>query len=150
MRRIIETLYGHPLKDQKILIPNENPCTACLQGKLIIRLPRTKENFESLVFLERIQEDIRGPIHPASGPFSYFMVVLDASTRWSHVCLLSPRNATFATLLAQIIRLRAQFSEYPIKAIRLDNAGEFTFRAFDDYCMSIGVNVEHLVGHIHT
>ena len=78
------------------------------------------------------------------------MVLIDASTRWSHVCLLSTRNVAFARLLAQIIRLRAQFPDYPIKKIRLDNAGEFTSQAFDNYCMSIGIDVEYPVAHTHT
>ena len=88
--------------------------------------------------LERIQGDIFGSIHPPSGPFRYFMVLIDASTRWSHVCLLSSRNVAFARLLAQVIRLRAQFPDHPIKTIRLDNAGEFSSQTFLDYCMSIG------------
>ena len=54
------------------------------------------------------------------------MVLVDESTRWSHVSLLSTRNVTFARLLAQIIKLRAQFYDYLIKTIRLDNAAEFT------------------------
>ena len=29
-------------------------------------------------------------------------------------------------------------------------AGEFTSRSFDDYCMSLGINVEHHVPHVHT
>ena len=82
--------------------------------------------------------------------FRYFMVLIDASTRWSHVCLLSTRNVAFARLLAQIIILRAHFSEYPIKTIRLDNAGEFTSQTFNNFCMSIGLNVEHFVAHVHT
>ncbi|XP_060965103.1 5-methyltetrahydropteroyltriglutamate--homocysteine methyltransferase 1-like [Cannabis sativa] len=53
----------------------------------------------------------------------------------------------FARLLAQIIRLRAQFPDYAIKTIRLDNPGEFTSQALNDYCMSIGINVEHPVAH---
>ena len=69
------------------------------------------------------------------------MVLIDALTKWSHVCLLSTRNIAFARLLAQIIRLQAQFPNYPIKKIHLDNAGEFTSHAFNDYCMSIGINV---------
>ena len=76
------------------------------------------------------------------------MVLVDAFTRWSHV--LSTRNVAFAKLLAQIIILRAQFSDYPIKTIRLDNAAEFISRAFDDYCMSIGIDIEHPVPHTHT
>ena len=109
-----------------------------------------KVNNESPAFLERIQGDICGPIHPPCGPFHYFMVLIDASSRWSHVCLLSTRNMAFARLLAQIIKLRAQFPDYTIKKIRLDNAGEFTSQAFNDYCMSIGIEVEHPLSHVHT
>ena len=78
------------------------------------------------------------------------MILIDVSIRWSHVCFLSTRNIVFARLLAQIIRLRAQFSDYSIKTIRLDNAGEFTFQTFIDYYMSIWINIEHLVAHTHT
>ena len=128
-------------------MPNEFNCVACSQGKLITRPSQMKVGFESPSFLERIHGDVCGPIHPACGPFKYFMVLIDASMRWSHVCLLSTHNVTFARLLAQIIKLMAQFLEYAIKKIRLDNAGEFSSRTFDDYCMSIGISVEHLVSH---
>ena len=150
MRRIIENSHGHPLKDLKILLSNENSYTTCSQGKLVVRPSPSKINSESPSFLQRIQGDICGPIHPLSGPFRYFMVLIYASARWSHVCLLSTRNVAFARLLAQIIRLRAQFLDYSIKTIRLDNAGEFTSKIFDDYCMTVGIDVEHLVPHLHT
>ena len=150
MRKIIENSCGHSLKNQKILQSNELSCAACSQGKLIIRPSPAKIQNESLAFLERIQGDICGPIHPPCGPFRYFMVLIDASTRWSHVCLLSTRNLAFARLLAQLIRLRAHFPDYPIKKIRLDNAGEFTSQTFNDYCMSIGIDVEHPVAYVHT
>ena len=75
------------------------------------------------------------------------MVLIDALTRWSHVCLLSTHNIIFSRLLAQIIRLRTQFLDYPIRSIRMDNAGEFTSQAFSDYCMSIRINVEHPITH---
>ena len=70
------------------------------------------------------------------------MVLVDASTRWSHVCLLSTRNLALARLLAQIIKLRAHFPDHPIKTIRLDNAGEFSSKAFQNYCMSWVLNVD--------
>ena len=56
----------------------------------------------------------------------------------------------FAKFLAQIIKLRAHFPDYAIKRVRLDNAGEFTSQSFNDYCMSVGIVVEHLVAHVHT
>ena len=150
MRRIIKNSSGHSLKNQKIFLSNEFSCAACSQGKLIIRPSPTKIKTKPLAFLQRIQGNICGPIHPPCGPFRYFMILIDASTRWSHVCLLSTRNQAFARLLAQIILLLAHFPDYLIKSIRLDNAGEFTSQAFNDYCMSIGITVEHPVAYVHT
>ena len=69
MRRIVENSQGHPLKNQKILLPKNYPCNACSQGKLIIRPSISKVIVESPSFLQRIQGDICGPIHPPCGPF---------------------------------------------------------------------------------
>ena len=56
----------------------------------------------------------------------------------------------FSKLLAQIIWPRAQFLDYPIKTIRLDNAGEFSSQAFLDYYMSIRIDVQYSIAHVHT
>ena len=78
------------------------------------------------------------------------MILIDVSTRWSHVCLISTRNVVFDKLLTQIIRLRTQIPYYPIKTICLDNVGKFTSQTFIDYCMSIRINTEHPAAHTHT
>jgi hypothetical protein len=130
MRRIIENSHRHPLKNQKIILPSDYPCAACSQGKLVIKPSPSKVIVESPSFLQRIQGDICGPIHPPCGPFRYFMVLIDVSTRLSHVCLLSTRNVAFARLLAQMIRLQAQYPDYPIQSIRMDNADEFISQTF--------------------
>ena len=77
------------------------------------------------------------------------MVLVDVSTCWSYVCLLSTRNIAFAILLTLIIKLRAHHLDYPIKSIRLDNVSEFTLKIFDDYCMSFGIEVEHHIPRVH-
>ena len=87
--KIIKNSCGHSLKNQEILQSKEFPCVAYSQGKLIIRLLPAKIGNESLIFLERIQGDSYGPVDPPCGPFRYFMALIDASTRWSYVCLLS-------------------------------------------------------------
>ena len=107
MRSIIQNTKGHPLKDIKVLLSKDYNCEACSQGKHIIKPFITKVDLESPLVLQRIQGDICAPIQPPSGPFRYFMVLVDASCRWSHVYLLSTRNVTFSSLLAQIIKLRA-------------------------------------------
>ena len=81
--------------------------------------------------------------------YYYIYHFLDCEYIMSQVCLLSSRNVAFARLLAQIIRLRTQFPDHPIKTIHLDNVGEFSSQAFLDYYMSIGIDVKHHVAHVH-
>ncbi|KAI3457314.1 hypothetical protein Pfo_013977 [Paulownia fortunei] len=121
MRRIAKHTRGHSLKGTMMLMSKDYIYESCLQGKLIIRPSIKNVGYESLSFLQHIHGDICGLINPASGPFRYFMVIVDASYKWSHVCLLSTHNIIFARLLAQIIKLRAYFPNYPIKNIRIDN-----------------------------
>jgi len=78
------------------------------------------------------------------------MVLIDATSKWSHVCLPCSQNVAFARLIAYITRLRAQFPNYLIKKIRLNNVGEFTYQAFDNFCISIRIDVEQPIAHIHT
>ena len=66
------------------------------------------------------------------------------------MCLLSTRNNAFAKFIAKLIKLRAQFLDDTIKSIRMSNADELTLKAFDDYCMAFGIQVEHPVPYIHT
>jgi len=150
MKRITNNSNGHSLKKNDFPNHEDFVCIACAKGKLITRPSKLKVRDESPAFLNRIQGDICGPISPLSGPFRYFMVLIDASTKWSHVCLLSTRNHAFARLISQIIQLRANFPDSRIQSIRMDNAGEFTSKVFNDYCMALGIKVEHSVPHVHT
>ena len=77
------------------------------------------------------------------------MVLIDASTRWSHVSLLSTRNHAFAKIIAQLIKLKAHYPKHRIQSIRMDNAAEFSSCAFNDYCMALGIQVQHFVPYIH-
>lgn len=78
------------------------------------------------------------------------MILIDASTRCLHIFLLSNRNVEFARFLAQIIRLRAQFLDFLIKRLIIDNTCEFISKSFNDYCMFIRVYVGHCVAHTIT
>ncbi|KAJ1274356.1 hypothetical protein BS78_05G056400 [Paspalum vaginatum] len=98
MRNIINSSAGHGMNTKQI--PRDFLCISGAKGKLITKLSYLKIKAESPGFLERNQGDIYGPIHPLSGPFRYFMVLIDASTRWNHVCLLSTRNHAFAKFIA--------------------------------------------------
>jgi hypothetical protein len=146
MRKIISNFVGHNLPIKRFPKSSDFICTTCATGKLIIKPSHLKFKNETLNFLERIQGEICSPIPSLSGPFRYFVVLIDASTRWSHVCLLSTCNHTFAKLIAQpqIIKLRSNHREHRIKTIRMDNVGKFSSRAFNDYCMALGIHLELL------
>ena len=73
IRRIIENSHGHPLKNQKILLSSDYSYSACSQGKLITKPSHSKIVVECPSFLEIIQGDICGPLHPPCGPFKYFI-----------------------------------------------------------------------------
>jgi peptide/histidine transporter 3/4 len=150
MRKIISNSVGHTLSDAKFLQSSDFMCTACAIGKLILRPSYLRIHAEPLKFLERIQGDICGPIQPSSRPLRYFMVLIDAFTRWSNVSLLSTRNHAFAKIVAQVIKLKAQHPEHQIRSIQMDNAAKFSSRAFNDYCMALGIQVQHSVPYVHT
>ena len=62
----------------------------------------------------------------------------------------STQNVAFARLLAHIIWLREKFPNHYIKTNLLDNVGEFSSQAFLDYCVSIGIDVQYSIPHVHT
>jgi IS30 family transposase len=104
--------------------------------KLILWPSPLKIHAEPLRFLERIRGHICGPIQSLCGSFTYFMVLIDTSTRWYHMCLLSTRNHVFTKFMMQVIRLKVNYPEYRIKSIRMDNAAEFSSGTINDYCMA--------------
>ena len=92
LHKIIKNCRGIPNNIKHI--PKANPCMACSKGKLIIQPAISKTQLQIPKFLERIHADICGPIDPPTGPFCYFMVMIDASSKWTNMTLLSTRNLT--------------------------------------------------------
>jgi hypothetical protein len=136
MCKIIDNSSDHNLNSVKFPKSSDFICTTCVTEKLILRPSPIKIKVEPLKFLKRIQGDICGPIKSLSGPFRYFMILIDASTRWSHVCLLLTRNYAFVKFITQVIRLKANYPEYRLQFVKLDNATKFSLRAFNDYYMT--------------
>jgi hypothetical protein len=104
MRKIIDNRIGHNIKEAKFPKTYDFKCTTCATGKLILSPSPLKIYMGPLKFFERIKDDICGPIQPLCGSFRYFMVLIDASTCWSLVCLISTRNHAFAKFMMQVIR----------------------------------------------
>ena len=150
MKKIIGNSIGHDMENAKFPQNKDFCCTACATGKLILRSSYLKIRTEQHKFLERIQGDICGPIQPLPRPFRYFMVLIDTSTRWSHVSLLSTCNHAFAKIMPQLIKLKAHYPKHRIQSIRMDNAAEFSSRTFNNYCLALGIQVQHYVPYVYT
>ena len=73
------------------------------------------------------------------------MVLVDTSGIHFKVSLLSTRNIIFAKLLAMLIKFKAHYPEFPVKTLRMDNAGEFKSQHFEDYCMATGIELTYSV-----
>jgi hypothetical protein len=99
MRKIIGNCIGHNLREVKFPKQTYFMCTTCVTGKLILKPSPLTIHMEQLKFLERIQGDMCGLIQLLCGPFRYFMVLINASTRWSYVCLLSTWKYAFAKFI---------------------------------------------------
>jgi hypothetical protein len=52
--------------------------------------------------------------------------------------------------MMQVFRLKANYPEYRIKSIRMDNAAEFLSQVFNDYCMAQEIKVHHSISYVHT
>ena len=81
LRRILHQSNGHSLTTGHISSHIDYNYLARTQGKFITRPSSLKFDYVTPQFLEHIQGDICGPINSTSGPFHYFMVLVDASTR---------------------------------------------------------------------
>jgi hypothetical protein len=52
--------------------------------------------------------------------------------------------------MTQVIRLKVNYPKHRLQSVRLDNAAEFSSRAFNDYCIDQGIEVQHSVSYVHT
>jgi hypothetical protein len=51
--------------------------------------------------------------------------------------------------MTQVIRLKANYLEYRLQSVRLDNATKLSSRVFNDYYMARGIEVQHSVPYVH-
>ena len=141
---MIANVRDFPITTKNFLSSREaRVCTPCITGKL------KSASFHTTVKpfarpLERLGLDLCGPINPACGPFVYFQVLVDESTGFIHVSLLSTKNMAFARQLSKIINFKVQYHNR-IKHIRCDNAGEYTSTKFSEYCESVGITVKYSI-----
>jgi hypothetical protein len=51
--------------------------------------------------------------------------------------------------MTEVTRLKANYPEYRLQSIRLNNAVELSSRIFNDYCMAQGIEMQHSMLYVH-
>jgi hypothetical protein len=75
---------------------------------------------------------------PTPSNYRYFVVLVDDSTRYTHVCLLKRKEGAFEQF--KLFKARADnFLSGKIKAIQSDGGGEFISNEFIRYCAENGI-----------
>lgn len=148
LRRMVPLLTGHTLCTSDVHMVGT--CGACVQGKYSKRPSQWKLPTELPQPLQRLQGDVCGPISPPSGPFRYFLVLVDASGVHAEVSLLTTRNLVFPKLLAMLLRMRTHFPDFLVKNLRMDNALEFKSHNFEDFCTASGISLTYSVPYEHS
>jgi Reverse transcriptase (RNA-dependent DNA polymerase)/GAG-pre-integrase domain/Zinc knuckle len=124
------------------------PCIPCTTAKLI-RKPYHTSIHKNCRFMSRLHIDICGPIHPPSGPYRYFMPIIEERSRKATVILLQTKNEAFINILKTVFALQTKFPSHPLQSIRLDNAAEFQSKSFLQYCSAHGICLEFSTAYEH-
>lgn len=53
------------------------------------------------------------------------------------------------SILTQILHIKAQFPNHPIKTLRVNNAREFISKSFNDFFISLAIDIQYPVPHVH-
>ena len=125
-------------------------CAPCSQGKLILQPSWWKLPTELIPKLQRLQGDICGPISPISGPFRYYLVLVDASSTQSELFLLSTCNLIFPKILAILLRFCTHYPNQPVRSLQINNAKEFRSHHFEDFCVASGITLTYSVPYEHS
>lgn len=114
-------------------------CDGCLVGKQRRHSFPAKSNYRAARQLELIHTDLCGPITPkTSVGKKMFLLVVDDMSRYMWLVLLSAKHEAAAAIVRLQARTEAE-AGCKLGTLRTDRGGEFTVRAFGEYCADQGI-----------
>jgi gag-polypeptide of LTR copia-type/Integrase core domain/GAG-pre-integrase domain/Zinc knuckle len=114
------------------------PCFGCSEGKQT-RLPSSKREQESTAILDLVHTDICGPISPTSiGGSRYFITFTDDFSRkcWTYCLKTKDEALDKFKVFTNLVETK---SGVKLKCLRSDNGGEYTSKAWKDFCIERGI-----------
>lgn len=114
-------------------------CDSCLVGKQTHQSFPKATNYRAPQALELLHADLCGPISPATPSLNkYIFVIIDDNTRYMWSIFLKEKSdaferfKTFKSLVEKDINKE-------VVTLRTDRGGEFTSKAFQEYCNEKGI-----------
>ena len=131
--------------------PSGKPCEGCAFGKQHRNSFPKRSNTETKQPLELIHSDVCGPMSTDSvGGSKYYVTFIDDYTRYTVLYTMKSKSETlskfreYVALMEnatghKVLQLRT------VKRIRSDNGGEYTSKAFDEFCKGKGIKHEFTI-----
>jgi hypothetical protein len=114
-------------------------CDGCLVGKQR-RFPfPAASKFRARRQLELVHADLCGPITPETpSSKTMFLLAVDDMSRYMWLVLLATKDEAATTIIRLQARAEAEVG-HKLGTLRTDRGGEFTARAFGEYCAGQGI-----------
>lgn len=117
-------------------------CEGCIMGKHHRQPFPKKAESSTTHMLELIHSDVCGPMNINSvGGSKYFITFTDDFTRFVTVYMMK-RKSEALEKFKEYVNLVEKQTGHKVKRLRCDNGGEYTSKAFVDYCKSNGIQRE--------
>ena len=121
---------------------SEKICNGCQLGKHVrTKLPKEATHQTSQI-LELVHSDVCGPFKVSStGGARYFVTFIDDYSRKIWVYFISQKSQVLDKF-RHFVQLMTTSTGQTVRALRSDNGGEYTSKAFHEFCSSKGITRE--------
>jgi transposase InsO family protein len=114
-------------------------CDGCLVGKQRCAPFPAANKFRAARQLELVHADLCGPVTPpTAGGKKLFLLVVDDMSTYMWLVLLATKDEAAAAIVRLQARAEAEVG-HKQGTLRTDRGGEFTARAFGEYCAGMGI-----------
>ena len=115
-------------------------CSSCQLGKHArTKMPKSTSH-QAFKILELVHSDVCRPFKVNSlGGHRYFVTFIDDYSRKTWVYFLSHKSQVLSKFQHFVQLMRTTTGKQNIKILRFDNGGEYTSKAFSDYCSLQGI-----------
>ena len=130
---------GHMVRGLPQIDHVEQICDSCMAGKQRRRPFPATSNYRAKNLLDLVHADLCGPITPETpGGKKLFLLAVDDKSRYMWLVLLSSKDQAADAIIRLQVCAEAE-AGHKLGTLRTDRGGEFTSRAFGEYCAMEGV-----------